>query len=376
MLLAFVLLASTASFGQKKQFLDQFGKKCKEKVATYYRIVVPEGNSFLVKDYYNHNNKLQMEGHYRSKKCEWDTREGIFTYYFENGEKSAEGEFLTGKYHGKWTYWFASGQVKSEGTYDKSNKEGKWVYYHRNGNVKVELLYKDGSVDGAYNSTFDNGDKEEETNFQKGKLHGDFVVYYRNSGNKIKFKGSYMKDSLDGPYEGYWRNGTLSYKGEYSDNKREGTWEYFHSNGNKSAEVEFKKGKFIKAVYFDEDGKKLSKKVTFDDLYKSPDYPGGSEKMYKQISDVLVEKADVAGAAKVKYSFFAKIRLTVDEEGNITHVEWLNPDDDDDDYIDPYDFYKFVRSAIEDFPKFEPAKAYNRKIEETYTFIVSYKFGK
>lgn len=376
LLASIMLLSATLTFAQKKIFLTEYGKKTKEKYATYYRIITPEGNLFLAKDYYVHNDKLQTEGHYRSKKCEYDTRTGQFTYYYENGEKSSEGEYVDGKKDGKWTYWYKDGQVKSEGTFEKDEEEGEWTRYHRNGALKYKRVYKDGSANGDFTSFYDNGDKEETYNYNKGKLDGEFIEYYDNSGNKVNEKGSYAKDSLHGTYEHYWRNGNLAEKGEYEDNKKVGTWEFFHSNGNKSAEVEYKKGKFVKATYFDEDGKKLSKKVTEDDLYKEAEYPGGNDKMYEEIYKKLGEKADVAGAKKSRYFFLSVASLKLDEEGNIKKIVWTYPSEDDDDYLDRWDFYKYTRSAIEDFPKMNPAKYCNRYIESSFSVPVILNWGK
>ncbi|MCC6817837.1 MAG: hypothetical protein IT245_02960 [Bacteroidia bacterium] len=371
-----MLLTATLSFAQKKVFLDDFGKKTKEKYASYYRIIAPEGNLFLVKDYYIHNDKMQMEGHYRSKKCEINTRTGQFTYYFENGEKASEGEYLDGKRDGKWSFWYKDGQLKQEGLYEKDEREGEWNRFHRNGTLKYKATYKGGDILGKFESVFDNGDKDETANYEKGKLDGEFMLYYFNSGSKVRVKGNYSKDSLHGTYEKYWRNGNISEKGEYNDNKKDGTWEYFHSNGNKSAEVEYKKGKFSKATYFDEDGKKLSKKVTLDDLYKQAEYQGGNDNMYQEIYKKLGEKADVSGATKSKYFFYAKVTLTIDPEGNITKVSWGYPDDDDDDYVDRWDFYKYMRSAIEDFPKFNATTHCNRYVEDNFTFTLLLDFSK
>lgn len=375
-MVAFVLLTATMSYGQKKMFMDDYGKKTKEKYATYYRIVTPEGNLFLVKDYYAHNDKLQMEGHYRSKKCESDSRTGQFTYYFENGEKNSEGEYVDGKRDGKWTFWYKDGQLKSEGLYEKDEREGEWIRNHRNGALKYKVTYKGGEIVGQYIDYFDNGDKHEVSNHDKGKLNGEFELYYDGGGQKLKTKGNYLKDSLHGTYERYWRNGNMSEKGEYNDNKRDGTWQYFHSNGNKSAEVEYKKGKFVKATYFDEDGKKLSKKVTEDDLYKEAEYPGGVSELYSAIGKKLGEKADIFGAKKAHYIFVAKFTLHLDTEGNITKVVWDYPDEDSDDYIDRWDFYKYTRAAIEEFPKFTPSKKCNRAIEDTYTIPIYWDTSK
>jgi antitoxin component YwqK of YwqJK toxin-antitoxin module len=374
-LLLLLMVASTLSvFAQKKIYLDGSGKKTKAKRAYYYRLVTPEGSSFLVKDYFISNDQLQMEGRYKSKKLESETRDGQFTTFYVNGQKESEGEYNKGKKEGKWTYWYKDGQKISEGKFENGDRQGEWEFFHRNGALKTKPTYLDGEKNGASVFFYDNGDKEEEYNFIKGQKNGDFIEYFK--GNKVKQKGKYVKDSLEGAYEFYWENGNLADKGEYSDNKRHGLWEFFHSNGKKSCEVEYKKGKFIKAAFFDEEGVKLSKKVYEEDLVKDAEFTGGVEAQWEIVGKQIGKKVDLAGAKRDKYNFICVITLTIDTEGNVIDREWNLPDVDDDSYDDKWLVVKNINAAIDDFPKFQPEKAYNRLVETTYILIWGYDFSK
>lgn len=373
-MLAILLISAVSVTAQKKTYYDYYFKKCKEKTAYYYRVVTPVGTKFLVKDYFYSNNQLQMEGHYSNKKLKDETRQGLFVFYYKNGQKSSEGEYLDGKYDGKWTRWYKDGQVKSEGTYDKNQFIGDWSFYHRNGQVKFTLNYKNGEPDGDFKSFYEDGSKYVETKYVKGALDGPYTLYFKGTGQK-KIVCNYLKDSLDGKYETFFETGTLALKGEYSDNKATGTFEYFHSNGNKSCEVEYKKDKFVKATYFDQEGKKLSKKVLEEDLIKESEFTGGSDEMYKVINK-WVEKADWVGVNKNGYSQFFQIRLTIDAEGNVKQIEWLSPDDDDDEFDDMYDFKKYLQVAVEDFPKFQAAKKFNRNYEDYFYITLPLNFKK
>ncbi len=381
--LLFLLIAgsSVSVFAQKKLFFDINWNKTKEKKAYYYRTITPEGSMFLVKDYFSKNDQLQMEGRYKSKKLEGNTREGMFTYYWSNGNKKYEGEYSAGKVDGQWTYWYFNGEKRCEGKYEKGDQQGEWSYYHKNGKLKTKPTYIDDEKNGASVFFYDNGDKLEEANFSKGNLDGEFTVYY--IGGKVKTKGKYLKDSLEGTYEHYWENGNLSYKGEYSDNKRVGVWQFFHANGKQSCEVEYKKGKFIKAAFYDEEGAKLSKKVYEEDLSKDADLPGGKDAMYDIIRKQVEKKVDLVGAKKDKINFIAICQLTIDTDGNVTERKWTvignvdtkndrYPDSGEDffdEHEDPWDIVKNVGSAIEDFPKFQPGKAYNRVVPDTYKVV-------
>lgn len=364
---AFVMafLFTAALHAQKTTYYDMHFNKCKEKVAYYYRVVTKEGNRFLVKDYFYSNNQLQMEGYYMNKKLTSDSRVGMFTFYYKNGQKSSQGEYVNGRNNGKWSGWFADGQLKYEGSYDNDNKEGEWTYFHRNGTLKLKINYKNGEREGHFIYYFDDGSKEEEVDFVKGRKDGKYTLYFKGSG-KVKITKSYLKDSLDGPYEEYWPDGKLAIKGNYSDNKADGTFEFYHANGNLSCQAEYKKNKFVKGTFFDEEGKKLNKKVTEEDLISPCEYPGGDEEMRKLITQKLVDRADVKGALNAKYEYFFEVKLTIDPEGNIIETEWTSPDEDDDSFEDDFMFKKFISVAIEDFPKFKPAKKYNRFYNSYY----------
>lgn len=374
-LLTLILLISSFSLNaQKKKYFDINDLKCKADRAYYYRVMVPEGSMFKVTDYYAENNQVRLEGTYRSKKMEDDSREGDFNWFFSNGQKYKEGHFKSGKATGKWSSWYKDGQLRFEGEFDKGHEQGEWTFYHRNGAVKSKGIYEVGDANGIYSTFYDNGDKKVVETYAKGKSDGEFSTYF--PGNIIKSKGSYLKDSLDGTYTRYWKNGNISYKGEYSDNKRSGIWEFYHSNGQKSAEIEYsKKGKFVKGTYFDEDGKKLSKKVLEDDLYKEAEYSTGKDEMYSEINKKLGDKMDVRGAKADKYVFYGRICLTIDEEGNIVGRVWEFPADDDW-FEDKWDMVKYINLAIDDFPKFKPCKAYNRNIEDDVYIYYYIEFAK
>ncbi|MDI1234300.1 MAG: hypothetical protein PSX81_08465 [bacterium] len=359
---------------QKKIFFDKSWEKTKEKNASFYRIITPDGSNFSVKDYFLPENQLQMEGLYTSNKLGNENRIGVFTYYYRNGQKSGEGEFKNGKLNGEWTYWFKDGNKKSGGSYDKGDRTGEWQYFHKNAKLKGKGIWLKDEKDGVWSFFYDNGEKQEDYNYTKGKKDGEFTEYF-NSG-KIKEKGKYEKDSLYGPYEEYWENGNLAAKGEFSDNKYNGSWEWFHENGKTSCKVDYKNGKFLSGNFYNEEGVKQSGKIYKDDLSEKLEYTGGSEAMYELINKQLGKKIDLAGAKKAKYKFFCYVTLKVDEKGNVTERIWEVPDLDDESFEDTWEMVENINASIDDFPRFKPRIAYNRKVKSSYSFIYNIDFAK
>ena len=68
-------------------------------------------------------------------------KHGKWTYWYENGEKWAEGEYNNDSTNGKWTYWYPQKKFKEkEGNFINGKKDGKWIEYHPNGNISAETF--------------------------------------------------------------------------------------------------------------------------------------------------------------------------------------------------------------------------------------------
>lgn len=73
----------------------------------------------------NNRNIQEFERHYENGKLQQKfefnptgKRDGVQTYFYENGEKMIEGVFTAGKEDGLITEWFADGSIKSEKFYN------------------------------------------------------------------------------------------------------------------------------------------------------------------------------------------------------------------------------------------------------------------
>ena len=63
--------------------------------------------------------------------------EGLWTYWYKNGQKSKEGNFEGGDSTGIWIWWDKNGQIKKEKKF-KNRKKGIWSDY--NEYVFVEVV--------------------------------------------------------------------------------------------------------------------------------------------------------------------------------------------------------------------------------------------
>ena len=97
-------------------------------------------------------------------------KEGLWTWWFENGEKKNEGTFKDGKENGLHKWWYENGHKSEERTYKNGIKEGLWTKWYNNGQKGIEETYKDGELDGLETHWYENGQKSSEKTYKDGKF--------------------------------------------------------------------------------------------------------------------------------------------------------------------------------------------------------------
>ena len=97
-------------------------------------------------------------------------KEGLWTWWFENGEKKNEGTFEDGKENGLHKWWYENGHKSEERTYKNGIKEGLWTKWYNNGQKGIEETYKDGELDGLETHWYENGQKSSEKTYKDGKF--------------------------------------------------------------------------------------------------------------------------------------------------------------------------------------------------------------
>ncbi len=78
--------------------------------------------------------KVQTEGAYKDNK-----RDGLWIYYYDNGNKWSETEFKNGVNEGKSVTYYENGKVRYEGYYKNDVKTGKWKFYDESGKLEKEV---------------------------------------------------------------------------------------------------------------------------------------------------------------------------------------------------------------------------------------------
>jgi TonB family protein len=170
------ILLCGASMGASGQMLldtvyfDRHWKQCKKDTALYYRQVYADMGKkvqFIVKDFYM-SGKIQMEGTYKA--INPDVKNGHFIYYYQNGKKMSETEYLENQPEGEYMEWFANGNKKSLTTIRNGVLEGDYKTWSENGVPQLEIRYKNGELDGNFISYYDNGRPVRKDSYLNGEL--------------------------------------------------------------------------------------------------------------------------------------------------------------------------------------------------------------
>lgn len=226
---ALVLLASLPSYAQftETTHYNKAGGKCLADTATYYQTAesVSKKAAFrTIKAYYTSNNQLKYAGeellvssgnmsaydeaHFsvkqvrlemsnNSRRVKYYVKEGLWTYYYENGQKEEEVTFSKGVKIDTMLTWYEDGQQKERWSCQKdglrltqkwhedgevmiSNGTGTWLEFYENRRLKAKGEVKLGRQVGGWKSWHDSGELLHWFTIRQGEFVGKEEIFARN----------------------------------------------------------------------------------------------------------------------------------------------------------------------------------------------------
>jgi uncharacterized protein len=206
--------------------------------ASFYRKAFVDSNKiWTVHDYYISGN-IQMIGAYESNKLE--DKQGHYIYFYENGQKESEGNYLDNKRDGVWSYWYENGQKKSEGMNVGNKAEGLWEYWYESGEKKSEGKFLNDQKDGTWNYWYTNGKLQFVETFKKCVMSYS-EGYFENG--VMKYKGNFVNGKEQGLWTIWNSDGRISFQGNLNNGLREGVWiRYF---GDSEMKIVYNKGVIV-----------------------------------------------------------------------------------------------------------------------------------
>jgi len=86
-----------------------------------------------------------------------DKKHGVWTWWYRNGGKALEGNFVEDLPVGKFTWWHSNGQRSAEGEYVEGDQQGLWTWWHANGQKSLQGIYQDGGQSGRWSEWGEDG---------------------------------------------------------------------------------------------------------------------------------------------------------------------------------------------------------------------------
>jgi TonB family protein len=171
-----LFLCITCTFWLKGQtladtmYFDNSWAQCSKENARYYRIIKMDlGGDFMfhVTDYYL-SGKIQMTGTYKSIRP--DDREGVFTWYYPDGQKQQVCEYRNNMLHGLFQEWYEDGQIKINESFSEGLLDGPMKTWRKDGKLEIDAQYSKGEKHGYFISNYENGQVARKELYDNGKF--------------------------------------------------------------------------------------------------------------------------------------------------------------------------------------------------------------
>lgn len=150
-----------------------------------------------------------------------DLPTGLFTYYFESGQKQAEIQHGLPNNTAAVLLYYENGQVMSDGFYKSGRKDSLWYNYAMSGELMSAENYKNDVHEGKSVYYYKEGQ------YLENKLQVRSVQYWTN-------------DEPNGLFEEYFYNGKLKMTGTYKNGEKIGLWSEYYNTGQLMARINYK----------------------------------------------------------------------------------------------------------------------------------------
>lgn len=146
--------------------------------ATYSGMAYPENNKWSAV-VVNDSGKVLMTGTYKDKSLK--IRDGLFTFFYSNGNPQLQGIYTNNSQDGVWMIWYPGGQRKDSVNYKRDFKQGAAAGWFENGNPKYHGNYLFSYADSSWTWYHENGKPSTKEKYESGKLK--FLECFDTLGN-------------------------------------------------------------------------------------------------------------------------------------------------------------------------------------------------
>ena len=182
------------------------------------------------------NGNLKSEIHYKNGKIN-----GLAIWYYENGKKYYEANYIDEKLEGPLTTWHSNGYLKSREVYRNDMLNGKSIQYNTQGIKTEEVFFVNDTMHGEYRAWYDDRTKRIEGQYIYGMMDGRW--FYWDQYGYLVGEGDFQKGT--GVQKKYNFDGTLQGKLFFLNNEKHGKEVYYDSDGEVFMEINHEHGMVI-----------------------------------------------------------------------------------------------------------------------------------
>lgn len=200
---------------------------------------------------------------------------GKAVWYYANGHKRREIDFVAGVVNGQWNEWNEEGKQTRDdryvdgcrlaevtATYPSGAKSAEGVYLYAKDDVRIDVEWWTGLME-----------IEAAEGQGKSLKQGKWQFWFED-GQK-RYDAEYLDDRPVGQHTWWHANGQKETEGRYDNGEPVGQWQYWHENGLLSAQGEFVHGKKVgRWLRWNEDGR----------LIENVDYGTSGSRTIRQVS--------------------------------------------------------------------------------------------
>jgi antitoxin component YwqK of YwqJK toxin-antitoxin module len=195
----------------------------------YYKI--DRNDSILIKEIsYYQNNNPRLQGEF----VDDSLYNGLWTFWYEKGQKLCEARFEKGKRIGDWNIWGFDGKQLVAGDYElKETGDGfpETIKFLKSTQKGVELS---GQIDFYPNHSIKSAGPAKDN-----KKFGLWTAWF-NDGTKWS-EGEFKYDVADGIHTVWYQNGQKYYEGKYFLGEKVGPWKFWNEKGKLLREVNYER---------------------------------------------------------------------------------------------------------------------------------------
>ena len=190
------------------------------------------------------------------------TKDGIWTWWYENGNKKDQCKYVDGFYVDTVYHWYESGKLKqieivagrTVRTDGCCNCNGTIIRFYENGKLKEKFTSLDDKFQGSYESYEKDGSWKIRT-YLNDTLHGPTTEHMIDSGKVIIVVGQYEKGKETGLWKWFDKDSVLYQTVIYDNGVYNGEFLKYYPNGRLKEKATLLNGDYEgELTYFDEKG--------------------------------------------------------------------------------------------------------------------------